>query len=383
MLRMLLSGLLLLATGCTATATSLSPRGDAAAAYLHATGAPGVVIGWSAGDGHPQIATAGTASLATGVPVDRRTIFHMASVTKPLVAAAILQLAEQGRLDLDASPTRYLPYFRLADPRFAQVTIRQMLNHTSGLPDVEDYEWEHPQTSDAALERWVRGLAGLKLVSDPGAAVHYSNLAYDVLGDVIAKASGMPFESYVRRHLLAPLGMRHSSLLLAEVDRSHLAAPHMPEGGQVRVSAVFPYNRVHAGSSTLYADATDMLRWARYWAARPGRAKARLLSDAGIAAMLKPSAAVDRPDRAQWRPAIGLGWFLLRVEGRAIAFHMGQDVGFTTGMMVEPGTGRAVVAMSNIATEAAGERMFDLCLTMMTAMQAPPPATRSGSYSGR
>ena len=382
MLRMLLSGLLLLTAGCTAT-TSLAQHRDAAAAYLRATGAPGVVIGWSEGDGHPRVAAAGTARLATGAPVDRRPIFHMASATKPLVAAAILQLAERGRLDLDASPTRYLPYFRLADPRFARVTIRQMLNHTSGLPDVEDYEWEHPQTSDAALERWVRGLAGLKLVNDPGAAVQYSNLAYDVLGDVVAKASGMPFERYVRRHVLAPLGMRHSTLLLSEVDRRHLAAPHMPEGGQVRVSAVFPYNRVHAGSSTLYADAPDMLRWARHWAAAPGRGGPRLLSDAGIAAMLRPSAAIDRADRAQWRPAIGLGWFLLTVEGRAIAFHMGQDVGFTTGMMVEPGTGRAVVAMSNIATEEAGERMFDLCLTTMAAMQAPPPATRSGPYSGR
>ena len=126
-----------------------------------------------------------------------------------------------------------------------------------------------------------------------------------------------------------------------------------------------------------------MLRWARYWAAAPGRSGPRLLSDAGIAAMLRPSAAIDRPDRAQWRPVIGLGWLLLAVEGRTIAFHMGQDVGFTTGMMVEPGTGRAVVAMSNIATEAAGERMFDLCLTMLTAMRAPLPATRSGPYSGR
>lgn len=382
MLRMLLPGLLLLSAGCTATA-ALSHRRDAAADYLRATGAPGVVIGWSEGEGRPRIIAAGTASLATGVPVNRRTVFHMASVTKPLVATAILQLAAQGRLDLDASPARYLPYFHLADPRFAHVTIRQMLNHTSGLPDVEDYEWEHPQTADDALERWVRGLSGLKLVRDPGTGVEYSNIAYDVLGDVIAKASGMPFERYMRRHLLAPLGMRHSSLLLADVDRRRLSAPHMMAAGQAQVSAVFPYNRVHAGSSTLYADVDDMLRWARYWAAAPGRSGPRLLSDAGIAAMLRPSAAIDRPDRAQWRPAIGLGWFLLAVEERTIAFHMGQDVGFTTGMMVEPGTGRAVVAMSNIATEAAGERMFDLCLTMLTAMRAPLPATRSGPYSGR
>lgn len=367
--------MLLLATG--GAAGRVLPR-PADGADVQAVEAPGSIVAWTDGRGGAHVAASGVASLASLRPVDRRTVFHMASVTKPFVATAILQLAEKGRIDLDAPVTRYLPYLRIDDPRAGAITIRRMLNHSSGLPDIDDYEWGHGPADDGALERWVRGLPTVRLVSAPGAEFHYSNLAYDLLGDVIAKASGMPFEAYVRRRVLAPLGMRHASLLLADVDRSRLAAPHMPKDGRVAIYPTFPYNRVHAGSSTLYADAADMLRWVRYWA----RPDARLLSEASIAAMLRPTIAIDRPDRARWQPAMGLGWSLLTIEGRRIAYHMGQDVGFTTGIMVEPGTGRAVVMMSNIATEAESERVFDLCLRRMVAMRSPAPVTRSGPYAG-
>ncbi len=346
----------------------------AAPKQLRDVGAPGVVMAWVDEAGNSNITSAGVSSLASSKPVDRHTIFHMASVTKPFVATAIMQLAEAGKIDLDASPVRYIPYLRIDDPRGAEVTIRQMLNHSSGLPDVSDYQWDKPQTDDGALERWVRGLSDIHLVSAPGSAFHYSNFAYDLLADVIAKASGMSFEAYLRQRVLMPMGMRHSSLLLADIDRRRLATPHMADASGTRTSPIFPYNRVHAGSSTLYADAADMLRWAQYWA----KPDARLLSGRGIAMMLRPTIGIDRPDRKRWRPMIGLGWFLLTIEGRTIAYHMGQDVGFTTGLMVEPGTGRAVVVMSNIATEDTSDRIFALCLRRMTAMQASSP--RAGSF---
>jgi len=339
---------------------------DAGLSRLRDLGAPGVVLAWTDGLGKSHIRSTGVSSLARPRSVDRHTVFHMASVTKPLVATAIMQLAEDGRVDLEASPMRYIPYLRIDDPRAGEITIRQMLTHSSGLPDIQDYQWDRPQTDDDALERWVRGLSDIQLVSTPGSAFHYSNLAYDLLGDVIAKASGMPFETYIQRRILAPLGMRHSSLLLGKVDRRQLAAPHILDEGRTKISPVFPYNRVHAGSSTLYSDAADMLRWARYWA----NPDARLLSSRSIAAMLRPTIEIDRPDRKQWKPAMGLGWFLLTVEGRGIVYHMGQDVGFTTGLMAEPGTGRTVVVMSNIATDDTSERVFDLCLHQMLAMRA-------------
>lgn len=74
-----------------------------------------------------------------------------------------MRYGEQGKVDLDAPVTKYLPYFTIDDPRYAKITVRQMLSHSSGMPDVKDYEWNKPQNDDGALERYVRSLAGMKL----------------------------------------------------------------------------------------------------------------------------------------------------------------------------------------------------------------------------
>jgi CubicO group peptidase (beta-lactamase class C family) len=106
----------------------------------------------------------------------------MASITKPFVGTAIMQLVERGIVDLDAPVVQYLRYFQLADDRYNQITVRQMVTHASGMPDVEDYEWDKPQYDDGALERYVRSLTNQKLLFAPGERVQYSNMAYEVLG---------------------------------------------------------------------------------------------------------------------------------------------------------------------------------------------------------
>lgn len=136
-------------------------------------------------------------------PITTRSLFHMASITKTFVATSIMQLVEAGKIDLDAPLVKYLPYFRMADERYKIITIRQMVTHTSGIPDVDDYEWSKPQYDDGALERYVRSLSNLKLDFAPGQRFQYSNMAFEVLGDVIAKVSGESFDDYVQHHILA------------------------------------------------------------------------------------------------------------------------------------------------------------------------------------
>ena len=137
-------------------------------------------------------------------PVTAETLFHMASITKPFVATSVMQLAERGRVDLDAPITRYLPYFQLKDPRYRAITVRLMLTHTSGMPDVEDYLWDKPEFDDGALERYVRSLRDKSLRWEPGRKFAYSNMAYEVLGDLVAKVSGMSIEDYVNKNILNP-----------------------------------------------------------------------------------------------------------------------------------------------------------------------------------
>jgi len=143
-----------------------------------------------------------------------RSLFHMASITKPFVATSVMQLVEQGKVELDSPVVKYLSYFRLKDEQYKTITVRQMLGHISGMPDVQDYEWDKPQYDDGALERYVRSITDKSLIAEPGTKFAYSNMAFEVLGDLIAKVSGETFEGYVQKHILEPLGMNSSTLLV-------------------------------------------------------------------------------------------------------------------------------------------------------------------------
>src|SRR5262249_57727344 len=121
-------------------------------------------------------------------PVTPETLFHMASVTKPFVATAVMQLVEQGKVELDAPVTKYLPHFHLKDSRYDSITVRQMLTHTSGMPDVKDYRWDKPENDDGALERYVRGLRTQGLGCHPGSKLPSTNMASKGLGTPVPNA---------------------------------------------------------------------------------------------------------------------------------------------------------------------------------------------------
>ena len=285
----------------------------------------------------------GVARLGESRAITPASLFHMASVTKLFVATAVMQLVEQGRVELDAPVVKYLPYFKLNDDRYATITVRQMLNHTSAIPDVTDYNWDKPEYDEGALERYVRSLSRLSLVAPPGATFHYSNNEYEVLGDLIAKVSGMSFEDYVRRNILAPLGMTHSTLLVRQADPQLLTAPHVPQGDTVVVSKVFPYNRAHAPSSTLYSSVEDMSRWAIANLNRGELDGRRILKASTYDVMWKPSVPVGGRSLSK----VGIGWFIQTVQGHRIVAHSGGDVGFTSFLVLAPDDGIAVVGMSN------------------------------------
>lgn len=322
---------------------------DAAIARLEATlagmVADGRLVGLSVGivrAGQLTYAGAfGVRDLETREPVTARSLFHLASVSKPFVATALVQLAERGAVALDAPVANYLPYFRLADERYPLPTIQQMLSHVSGMPDTDDYGWDRPEHDEGALERYVRSLRGERLIGDPGAQFAYSNMAYEVLGDVIAKVSGQSFEGYIRDHLLRPLGMDESTFLRAEVPPALAVTPHTGEG-QLAVSAVYPYNREHGPSSTLHSNPAEMGRWIVANLRRGELDGARILDPASFDLLWHPAHATWRPDKQ-----IGLSWFIDHHAGRRRISHDGEDDGFTSYCAIFPDDNAGVVYMTN------------------------------------
>jgi CubicO group peptidase (beta-lactamase class C family) len=312
--------------------------------YFRLQRLPGLAIGVVQGRELVYARGLGVKSLNDGGEVTPETLFHMASITKPFVATALMQLVEAGRLDLDAPVQTYLPYFTLADPRASTLTTRQMLSHTSGMPDTDEYEWDRPQYDDGALERYVRGINELTLASEPGERFAYSNIAYEVLGDVIAKVSGQSFENYVTRHILAPLGMRQSVLAVREADQTLVARGHTWDSeGEIAPRDVYPYNRAHAPSSTLCSNVVDMSRWAAALLAGGELDGQRVLKQDTLESMWAPVTG-SKPD---FHEHVGLSWFMRPYRGRRTVQHSGGDVGFCSNLVLLPSETLAVVAMCN------------------------------------
>jgi CubicO group peptidase (beta-lactamase class C family) len=312
---------------------------------MQANSIPGLALGVTLHGRNLHTRGYGVMNLETRAPVTAETLFHLASVTKLFVGTAIVQLADRGLVELDAPVARYLPYFRLDDARYAQITVEQMLTHTSGMPDTDEYGWEHPEYDDGALERYVRSLAGLQLLSTPGEAYAYSNIAFEVLGDLIAKVVDTTFEEYVRRHILAPLSMRRSTLLVREADPTLLATPHEPgDSGEVQISTVFPYNRAHAPSSTLYSNVAELNRWSIAQLNRGELEGVRILPDAAYDTLWTSRSATGD----KYLPEIGLTWYLADRHGYRFTAHDGSDVGFKCALRLVPAAHISVVVLSNL-----------------------------------
>jgi CubicO group peptidase (beta-lactamase class C family) len=287
----------------------------------------------------------GVLSLKNADATTPRSLFHMASITKPFVATAVMQLVEKGKIRLDAPITEYLPYFEMADPRAKTITIQQLLTHTSGMPDVDDYEWDKPQYDDGALERHVRTLKDRQLLFAPGDRFQYSNNGFEILGDVVAKASGMTFEQYCEKNILEPLGMTDSTMLVQETDPALMTWGHELDGhGKPFASAVYPYNRKHTPSSNLHSNVRDMSKWA---IANLDGGKG-ILTPGTHEQMWTAQREIESDGPDVRRQAIGLSWFLGKHRGHRMVSHGGGDTGYITDLVLIPEGRKAVVWMANV-----------------------------------
>ena len=294
----------------------------------------------------------GVQSLDTRAPVTLDSVFCLASIAKCFVASAVMQLVEHGKIQLDTPLVEYLPYFKLDDDRYVKITTRQILSHTSGMPDMDEYEYEelvsHPETDEGAAERYVRSLTNRKLIAAPGEKSAYSNIAYNVLGDLIAKVSGQTFEDYLKEHLLLPAGMPDSTFWFAEVDQQRLAVPHLciPE---MIVNPVYPYHRADSPASFLHSTIGDMCRWGITCLNRGSYGGQQILTPASYDLMWAPVAELGYPP---FYEQIGLGWVLGHYEGVKTVSHGGMGFGWACFFTLLPEANCAAIILCNAETEA-------------------------------
>jgi len=332
----------------------------------------------------------GSTRLGDGKAITPTTLFHVASVTKPFVATAVMQLATAGKVEVDAPVARYVTYFKMKDPRASSITVRQLLTHTAGMPDVTDYRWNHPEYDDQSLERYIHGLADSSLIAAPGERWQYSNIGFELLADLVAKVSGEPFENYIQKQILTPLKMRKSTLLMTDIDSSLMAWGHRGgRTGPFEPAEYYPYNRCHAASSTLHSNVDDMLRWARANLQRGVLDDARILPDTSYDQLWKeqydlmPRLRRSRPGVALPVEAMGVGlsWFLETRQGKRYVYHSGGDQGFRSELVLVPEQRVAVVVLTN-GESSPGEMSRSLVEAVLADRASPRDKHGDGGATG-
>lgn len=294
----------------------------------------------------------GVSNLETSAPMTATSVISMASISKSFTATAIMQLVAAGKIDVDEPYATYVPYFEMEDPRYRAITVRHLLGHHSGMPELTSdiflSEWDDPWTDDEAAERYVRSFkTGVTLNQDPGGDQFlYSDFGYDILADLIHHVSGELFEDYIKHHIFEPLGMKNSTFLLSEVAPEQLVAAHLlDKAGNPVVWENFPYDRKHAPSSCLHSTVEDLSRWALVHLNRGELDGKRILQTSSQAQLWEPLFSWGGEDLLR---AYGWGWYLGKFEGRELIVGLGAQPGVQTVIALLPTENLSVIALGNL-----------------------------------
>lgn len=254
--------------------------------------------------------------------------FHVASISKTFTSAAIMRLADQGRVDLRAPLDRYMPEL----PYAAKETLHDLLSHTSGIPDVFEFD---AYTRDAA-RHWsttelVELIASRPLKSEPGLKYDYSNSNYHILARVIEKASGLTYRAYLEREFFRPLGMTQTASSDGpDAARPGLAKGYVPVGRLGLEPAPIRDWSSTTGTATIRTTAPDLLKWIR--AVHTGKVLSRSGYDATF---------------TEHTPHAGYGWFAREQFGRKRHYDNGRIAGWAAQVAYFPDDAVTVIVLSN------------------------------------
>jgi CubicO group peptidase (beta-lactamase class C family) len=280
----------------------------------------------------------GMANLEHDVPNTPQTVFRLASLTKQFTAAAILQLQERGLLDVNDTIARHLPDY----PHGEEITIHQLLNHTSGIPDYEyfpDIEGTIRQT--VSFNDLIATFSNMPLEFAPGSQYKYSNSGYAVLTRIIEESSGQPYAGYLAEHIFRPLGLDSTGY-----DDSGAILPHRAEGyvlaGEVYRNANFIDMSNLAGAGGLYSTVLDLYKWDR------ALYSGDVLGESSREAYFTPTADVGEG------MGYAYGWGVFEISGRKYTLHGGDMSGFSTFAIRYRDEELYVAVLSNLETANSG-----------------------------
>jgi D-alanyl-D-alanine carboxypeptidase len=343
---------------------------------LERSGLPGLALAVTDRDGLVATGDFGYADLSARSPVVPTTLFEIGSIGKCFTSVALLQLGEEGLLDLQAPVTRYLPWFEIRS-QFEPITLYHLLTHTAAIvmgPDL---------SSDSRFDVWA--LRTTETGAPPGRHFHYSNIGYRVLGHVLEEVAGQEYARVVHRRILAPLGMAATHPAITSETRRHLAVGYErwyddrpPRRDDPWVPATWLETCTADGS--LASSAVDLAAFLRLLL-NQGKG---LLSAESFELMAH--GAIEAEEEGWW---YGYGLGTRSEDGRKLIRHGGSMVGYCSTMLGDLDAGLGATVLSNGPDEGdVTEQVAAVALDLYRAAKAPPSlpdpltAENGGDYEG-
>lgn len=335
-----------------------------------AAGVPGATLGIALGDDEASFAT-GLLNIKTGVTATPDSIFQIGSITKVWTTSLIMQLVDEGKVDLDAPVRTYLPNFAVADPEASRsVTVRQLVTHTSGIDG--DFFLDRGRGDDC-YDRYVQSMAALPQLHSPGQGWSYCNAGLVVAGRIAEVVTGDPWDKLVKQRLARPAGADSFVTLPEEALNFRAAVGHVADpSGAVRVAPWRGLGRASGpAGSTPYASVADLLAFARVHTSRGVSPKGdRVLSAAAVQEMQTRQVGTPQPSHpGGW----GLGWALYDWGQAPVIGHNGGTLGQYSFLCVAPEKGLAVALLTNGGdAEALYRDLFTPLLDRFGGIGIPP-----------
>jgi len=331
-------------------------------------------------DGKLHQAAAGVANLVTGAPATTDSIFQIGSITKVMTTCLIMQLVDEGKVDLDTPVKHYVRDFRIADARATRtITVRQLLNHTNGIAG--DFFPDDHGDEGNLLARYVDRCNLLPLVHPVGALYSYSNSAFAIAGRLVEIVRGMSWYQAMHDFIYTPLGMTHAIADPKDVLRFSTAMGHVFDGTNtehwVLPERVYLTMGMAPVGTTPNMRAVDLITFAR--AHLDGGLSAsgqRWLSQSSVEAMQRPQLELPKTSQIAHKQA-GLGWALSQYtsNGTTVVGHAGATIGFLAMLQLVPAHNAAFAVQLNGFRPAALEAITNALLQSVAGVDAqePPP----------
>jgi len=298
--------------------------------------APGIAVAFTDKEQLLGLLLFGRANMATGELLTPGALFQIASMSKAFASIAVLRLQEQGRLDIGAPVSEYLPWFAIRSD-YEPIRLNHIMSHTSGLITGTE------ATASASSQVW--DLRYTDVSTPPGTYFHYSNTAYKILGLIMERILGKGIAEIMREYVLDPMGMNESEAVITSEIRPRLAVGYEPLLGDRPLSrggslAEAPWFEFDSTDGSICSNASDMAKYMRVLLNRGGG----LLSYSSFETLTRPAITMENDIHGR---AYGLGLGLDTMNGAACLVHWGQMVGYRGSVVMDLDDGLGVVILAN------------------------------------